>query len=161
MNKQHHYQVFLTWTGNTGQGTNDYSGYSRSHVLSAAGKPPIYGSSDPAFRGDKSQYNPEELFIASIAACHMLWYLHLCSESGVIVLDYKDSPTATMSEQADGSGHFSKVNLQPDVTVASASMIASAHSLHDKARQFCFIANSCNFPVHHASRVTAETQNGQ
>jgi organic hydroperoxide reductase OsmC/OhrA len=153
MKKQHHYQLSLTWTGNTGQGTRNYSSYSRTHILSISGKPLLYGSADPAFRGDRDQYNPEELFLASIASCHMLWYLHLCSEAGVIVLDYKDDPIAIMDENEDGSGRFASVSLQPHVLVAAESMSERAYTLHNKAHLFCFIANSCNFPIYHNPSV--------
>ncbi len=70
--KEHHYAVQVKWTGNLGQGTNSYHAYSRDHEISAAGKVAIAGSSDPAFRGDPARYNPEELLVSSLAACHML-----------------------------------------------------------------------------------------
>ena len=60
----HHYTIDTVWTGNTGTGTKEYRGYERSHTISAPGKPAIQGSSDPAFRGDASRYNPEELLVA-------------------------------------------------------------------------------------------------
>ena len=46
----------------------------------------IAGSADPAFRGDRTRYNPEDLLVASLAACHMLWYLHLAADAGVVVV---------------------------------------------------------------------------
>ncbi len=69
----HDYQVQVVWTGNTGQGTANYRAYGRSHEITAVGKPAILGSADAAFRGNTSQYNPEELLVASLSACHMLW----------------------------------------------------------------------------------------
>src|ERR1700750_1746367 len=100
--KTHRYTTQLRWTGNLGPGTASYRGYTRDHELSAPGKPTLPGSSDPAFRGDASRYNPEELLVASLSSCHMLWYLHLCSEAGVVVTDYTDSATGTMAETTDG-----------------------------------------------------------
>lgn len=149
MAKQHQYEIKTTWTGNTGEGTSGYRGYERSHVISAANKPDIPGSSDPAFRGDKTRYNPEELLVASLSTCHMLWYLHVCTDAGVVVVDYTDTAKGTMVETADGGGHFTEVTLYPSVVVADASMVEKANALHQKANQLCFIANSCNFPVHH------------
>ncbi len=86
--KQHQYYTKLQWTGNTGKGTETYRGYERSHSISVEGKPVIEASSDPSFRGDKSKYNPEEMFLASLSSCHMLWFLHFCSEASVVVLEY-------------------------------------------------------------------------
>lgn len=153
MAKEHHYSTQLNWTGNIGEGTADYKAYLRDHVLSAGGKPEIPGSSDPSFRGSPDRYNPEELLVASLSACHMLWYLHLCAVNGVIVVDYHDYAEGTMVETADGGGHFSVVTLRPVVTVAEASMTGKAMSLHHDANKLCYIANSCNFPVKHTPEV--------
>ena len=149
MNLQHNYTLTVKWTGNTGTGTSDYRGFERSHTISAGNKPAIFASSDPAFRGDKTKYNPEELFLASLSSCHMLWYLHLCAEAGVIVTDYVDNATGIMLETPDGGGHFTEVTLNPVVTVAEISMTEKANELHTKANGLCFIANSVNFPVYH------------
>lgn len=147
--KSHSYQLFIEWTGNNGSGTKDYTGYDRSHTIRAANKPDIDGSADPAFRGDATRYNPEELLLASLSSCHMLWYLHLCSDAGVIVTGYTDDPVGTMTQSDDGGGEFTEVILRPKVTVQDSSMIARATELHQKARAFCFIARSVNFPVRH------------
>ncbi len=149
MKGTHHYKMTTRWTGNTGSGTSAYQAYERNHILQVDGKPEIPGSSDPDFRGDKTRYNPEEMLVASLSSCHMLWYLHLCSEAGVVVVDYVDNATGTMVETADGGGHFSEVTLHPEVTVTDVAMIDIANALHEKANQLCFIANSVNFPVHH------------
>lgn len=147
--KQHSYQTTLTWTGNKGTGTSDYRAYERSHTLVATAKPEILGSSDPAFRGDKSKYNPEELLVASLSACHMLQYLHLCAVAGVVVVAYEDDASGAMEETADGGGHFTEVILHPHVTVADPGMVQKANELHHQASKLCFIASSCNFPVRH------------
>ncbi|MDO3640907.1 OsmC family protein [Mucilaginibacter sp. L3T2-6] len=147
--KQHDYKAIITWTGNTGNGTADYRGYERSHEISIPGKPIIPASSDPSFRGDKSRYNPEEMLVASLSSCHMLWYLHLCSVAGVVVLEYSDEATGIMTETADGGGYFKEVTLRPKVTLADNTMIAKANELHHEANKKCFIANSVNFPVLH------------
>ncbi len=149
MANEHQYAITTTWTGNTGQGTRSYKGYERSHTISVANKPDIAGSADPSFRGDHTRHNPEELLVASLSTCHMLWYLHLCAEAGVIVTDYVDRATGTMIVTPDGGGRFREVTLHPVVTVADAHMIDKANALHEPANQKCFIANSCNFPVHH------------
>jgi len=149
MSKFHHYQTLIEWTGNTGMGTRGYLAYQRNFEVITEGKPHLLGSSDPHFRGDKSRHNPEELFLASIASCHMLWYLHLCAEAGVSVISYEDHAEGIMQENKNGSGQFSEVVLYPVVTVESESMKAKAMQLHEDAQRHCFIANSCNFKIRH------------
>ena len=152
---EHTYNLTITWTGNQGQGTKDYRSYDRSHVVKVGGKQDLLCSSDPAFRGDKTRHNPEELFLASISSCHMLWYLHLCADSGIVVVDYTDTATGTMTETDNGGGHFTEVTLHPTITIADKTMETLATELHTKANELCFIANSCNFPIHH--RPTIQT----
>lgn len=149
MKGQHHYKATIKWTGNKGEGTANYKAYEREHIVSIENKADIIGSSDPAFRGDKTKHNPEELLVSSLSACHMLWYLHLCSEAGIIVMDYVDNATGIMTETVNGGGQFTEVTLNPTVTVADQSMIDKANELHKKANELCFIANSVNFPVRH------------
>ena len=146
---EHHYKTIITWTGNQGKGTADYRAYGRNHVINVDGKPTIPASSDPSFRGDKTRYNPEELLLASLSSCHMLWYLHLCCVAGVVVVDYTDEARGTMVETADGGGYFKEVTLYPVVTVSDASMVEKANALHHEANKMCFVTNSMNFPVHH------------
>lgn len=147
------YQVDVLWTGNSGSGTTGYHGYERSHSVQVKGKPIIYGSSDPAFRGDAAKYNPEELLVASLSSCHMLWYLHLCAEAGVVVVEYVDHAMGTLKETQDGSGYFEEVVLKPTVTVSNSGMVDLAGELHDIANEKCFIANSVNFPVRHQADI--------
>ena len=149
MEKTHHYTTSLTWTGNKGEGTASYKAYDRDHVHSVAGKPDIPGSSDPSFRGNPSRYNPEELLVASLSSCHMLWYLHLCSVNNIVVVDYRDKAEGIMMEKADGSGYFKEVTLRPVVTITDAARMEKAKELHHEANKYCFIAQSMNFPVHH------------
>ncbi len=153
MDKQHHYSLEVEWTGNLGAGTKDYRSYERNHVIRVDNKVVIDGSSDPAFRGDKQKHTPEELFVASIASCHMLWYLHLCSDAGVTVVKYTDRVTAIMVETADGGGKFVDVTLFPEVMITPGSSKEKAETLHKQANELCFIANSLNFPVKHAATI--------
>ena len=148
MTREHRYEVAVRWTG----ATSSYNSYSRNHEISARGKPPIPGSSDPAFRGDAARYNPEEMLVASLSTCHMLWYLHLCADAGVVVTTYEDSPYGLMREEPDGGGHFIEVVLRPVVTLARGSE-QNAARLHDRAHDLCFIARSVNFPVRHEPTI--------
>ncbi|WP_031070368.1 OsmC family protein [Streptomyces sp. NRRL WC-3742] len=153
MPKQHTYTVDITWTGNQGTGTSDYRSYARDHDVTAPGLPLIPGSSDPAFRGDPARWNPEQLLLASLSQCHLLWYLHLCSVNGVVVTSYTDHPVGHMAETADG-GHFTSAVLHPHVEVATPEMTEKALALHADAHKSCFIANSVNFPVTHEPVIT-------
>jgi organic hydroperoxide reductase OsmC/OhrA len=156
MARTHRYAVTVSWTGNTGTGTASYRSYARSNEISSdQPKPMIPGSSDPLFRGDKTRWNPEEMLVASISACHQLWYLHLCAEAGIVVTAYVDHAAGELDEDADGSGRFRRVVLRPEVTLAPGADAARAMALHQEAHAKCFIANSVNFPVEHEPRVTS------
>lgn len=144
----------MEWTGDRGSGTRRYSGYARDHVVRAPGKPDLAGSSAPEFRGDAARWNPEELLVAALSQCHMLWYLHLCAEAGVVVTAYVDEPRGAMEEGGDGSGRFTEVILRPRVTVAEPGMSEAATAAHAGAHRKCFIAASVNFPVRHEPVVT-------
>jgi organic hydroperoxide reductase OsmC/OhrA len=145
--KIHTYGTYVHWTAANGEGTKSYRSYSRNYTIGAAGKPEIAGSSDPAFRGDASRYNPEELLVASLSSCHMLWYLHLCSVSGITVVDYRDSASGAMEEDGSGLAQFESVDLRPVVTIAGEADRVKALELHREAHRLCFIARSVNFPV--------------
>ncbi len=149
MSRQHRYVVDLAWTGDRGTGTSTYRAYSRDHVLASGGKATILGSSDPNFRGDAGRWSPEELLIASLSACHQLWYLHLCAEAGVVVTAYEDQAEGMMVEETSGEGQFVSAVLRPRVTITADSDAAIAERLHDAAHQKCFVARSMNFPVSH------------
>jgi organic hydroperoxide reductase OsmC/OhrA len=150
---EHRYTVDIAWTGNRGQGTVDYRSYDRDTEMRFAGKPPLPGSSDPAFRGDPSRYNPEELLVAALSQCHLLWYLHLCAAASVVVSRYDDRADGTMLEEADGRGRFTGVVLRPVVEVVDEAMVQRALDLHADAAAHCFIARSVNFPVSHEPTV--------
>ena len=156
--KEHRYSVEVEWTGNSGTGTSSYRNYERRHEIRAPGapKPAIPGSSDPAFRGDASRWNPEELLVVALGTCHMLWYLHLCSDAGLAVSAYVDRAEGVMSEEADGSGRFRRVVLRPIVTFPPHVDLERARSLHDEAHRFCFIASSVSFPVEHEPEFRTE-----
>lgn len=151
--KTHNYKATVKWTGNKGAGTSNYQAYDREHIIFVDNKKEVLGSSDPAFRGDNTKHNPEELLVSSLSACHMLWYLHLCSQSGVVVTEYIDNATGIMKETENGGGQFIEVTLNPMVTVTEIAMIEMANELHKKANELCFIANSVNFPVYHIPKA--------
>ncbi|POX36614.1 peroxiredoxin [Streptomyces sp. Ru73] len=154
MPKEHSYLARVTWTGNTGTGPSGYRSYARAHEVTADGPPPLPGTADPAFLGDKDRWNPEQLLLASLAQCHMLTYLAVCTLSGITVTRYEDAASGTMTEDGKGGGAFTEVVLRPRVEIAAGGDAERARRLHTKAHEQCFIANSVNFPVRHEPEVT-------
>ena len=139
------YEANITWTGNRGHGTSAYTAYGRGHVVRVAGKPDLPMSADQAFLGDPARHNPEDLLVVAVSSCHMLWYLHLCANAGIIVRAYEDRPSGRLIE-AQESGGFESVLLRPKVTIESGD-VQEALRLHEDAHKNCFIANSVNFPI--------------
>lgn len=144
---KHLFKVDLDWASNKGEVPKNR--YTKSHTLSIDGKPDLSVSAAKAFKGDPSLYNPEDLLLSSLVSCHMMSYLYCCSQNNVEVLYYKDQAEAILEVDGDGSGRIVKVILNPVVTVADSSQMELALSLHKKANELCFIANSCNFLVVH------------
>ena len=151
--REHVYAATVTWTGNNGRGTAAYDAYARDYDIACTGKRPIRGSADPGYLGDGSRHNPEDLLVAALSACHMLWYLHLCAANRVVVTGYEDAAEGTMETHGDGSGEFREVTLRPRVTIAADSDTETAMRLHRQAHAMCFIARSVNFPVHHVPEI--------
>ncbi|MEU5873507.1 OsmC family protein [Glycomyces sp. NPDC047369] len=154
--REHHYEVTVEWTGNTGNGTAKYFDYGRDHDITAPGKPLIRGSADPAFLGQKERWNPEELLVAALSECHMLTYFSLCARERIAVTAYTDAATGTMTEEKGNSGRFTEVVLHPVVTIADPAKAERAAELHHDANRDCFIAKSVNFPVRHEVEIRTE-----
>lgn len=151
--RQHSYALTVRWTGNRGSGTSGYAAFGRDHEVLAPGKPTLAGTADPAFRGDPARWSPEDLLVAALSQCHMLWYLALCAHAKVIVTDYLDEAVGTMVEHTGGAGEFTEVVLRPRVTVARSDMVDKAGELHTPAHEKCFIARSVNFTVKHEPTI--------
>lgn len=147
MKNRHEYQVAIEWQGNTGSGTQTYSSYERTYSIQASSTSTIANSSDPKFQGDPAFWSPENLLVASLSACHQLWYLSLCAKAGIVVAAYEDVAVGIMVEDQDGGGQFERVLLQPRVTLKNAADRPRAAALHEQAHALCFIARSVNFPV--------------
>jgi len=155
MGPLHTYSATITWTGAGTAGTASYTSYSRNHEVELPGKPVLLGTSDPAFRGEPGRYTPEELLVVALSQCHMLWFLHLASTTGITVTSYVDQAGGTMRVEAQGAGQFTNVVLRPRLELGSTTtrtgepvtdeLVADVHA---RAHQHCFIARSVNFPVH-------------
>lgn len=152
------FSVNVTWTGAGSEGTASYTSYGRDHEVAIEGKPTLLGSSDPSFRGDASRYSPEDLFVASLSQCHMLWALHMAARAGVVVVGYTDRATGTMRVESAGAGQFTEVTLHPQLTVQGEVDEETVATIHRDAHAHCFLARSVNFPVRQAPLATEVLQ---
>jgi len=152
--QQHAYPCSIEWTGNRGDGTRSYRGYDRTWDVTTPGKPVIHCSNDPLLGGNPALPNPEDLLLASLAACHMLWYLHLASAAGIVVHRYSDTPIGIGEVHPDGSGQFLRATLRPDIRVDAGTDLDRAAALHHDVHRYCFIARSVNFPIDYAPTFT-------
>jgi organic hydroperoxide reductase OsmC/OhrA len=148
MPDSHVFRATIRWTGNLGSGTSGYREYSRDHEITSDGKSvTVPGSSAPAFRGDPARYNPEELVVAALSSCHMLWFLHLCAGAGIVVTGYEDAAEGEMVVRRGGEGNIVRAVMHPKVQLADPARAPELAALHQKAHELCFIARSVNFPV--------------
>src|SRR5690349_10904221 len=150
---EHDYKARLIWDGSLGDGTSTYAGYGRKYRVQFDGKPELKGSADPMFRGDRDTYNPEDLFVASLSACHLLSYLALCARSKINVVAYEDDASGILKLRPDGGGSFESVTLRPVVTISPESDEGKAMALHETAHDQCFIASSVSIPVFHEAQI--------
>lgn len=144
----HKYKTFLYWSAEGGEGTKTYRSFARTHHITAKTKA---GTEKPAIVVTSAfhsldHYNPDEMLLASLSSCHMLWYLHLCSENGVVVTDYRDEAELVLRLDAKGEGKVEAATLHPRVQISSGDPEV-ARALHKDAHKKCFVANSVNFLV--------------
>ena len=141
--------VTVRWTLPDGE---DFAAghYSRAHALSFDGGAVVMGSSSPGVVprwSDPAAVDPEELLIASLSSCHMLWFLDMARRDGWIVSAYVDTPHGTMG-QIDGKTAMVRVALHPVATFQGAQPTAERiETLHHRAHELCFIANSVKAQV--------------
>jgi organic hydroperoxide reductase OsmC/OhrA len=131
----------------------DDNRYSRRHSIAFDGGVQIAGSSSPSVvplpLSDASAVDPEELFVASLASCHMLWFLSLAAQGGLRVERYVDDAVGTMAKNAEGRLAMTRVRLRPQVTFIGERRpdAAALDALHHAAHERCFIANSVKTEV--------------
>ena len=148
----HEFFAHVDWTGAQKGATTDYKTYSRDYDILIDGRPTIKGSAAPPFLGTDDRYNPEDMLLASLSACHMLSYLALCARKRIKVTAYHDDAWGKM-EMKDGGLRFTEVILKPFVTIEADGDLEKAETLHEDAHGICFIANSVNFPVRNEASV--------
>jgi organic hydroperoxide reductase OsmC/OhrA len=144
---EHDYTCRIEWTGDRGRGTETYRGYDRTWDIATLGKPIVHCSNDPLLGGNPALPNPEDLLLAALSSCHMLWFLHLASKAGVVVHGYTDEPIGVGETAVNGAGRFLRVTLRPRIEVAAGSDLSKADAIHHEIHEFCFIARSVSFPV--------------
>jgi len=159
MPHEHFYNARMVWTGGRHGATASYDSYSREYTAVCEGKPELVGTADPAFRGDATKHNPEDLLLISLSACHLLSYLAECARVGISVIDYEDQAQGKLAIK-DGKMRFVEVVLKPRVVVAQGTDLARARALHERAHAGCFIANSVSFPVTNEPVIIEEGAEG-
>ncbi|KDN55482.1 OsmC family protein [Flavobacterium seoulense] len=130
--------------------------YIKTHQISIDGKAILDVSAAKAFKGDPNLYNPEDLLLSSVTSCHMMSYLYVCSQNNITVISYEDNAEATLEVLENGSGRIVEIRLFPKVIIQEKEKTEEALSLHTKANELCFIANSCNFPILHFPECRVE-----
>lgn len=142
--KSHSFEATLTWQPMGKKFT--FKEYSRIYKVSSPGKMEFLATAAPEYAGSKYHYNPEDLLVVSLSACHMLTYLAYASNSKVEILDYVDHAKGSLHQEGKVM-KFKEVILKPRIVVRKGTDLKKAESLHEKAHHGCFIANSVNFPV--------------
>ncbi|HPD93812.1 MAG: OsmC family protein [Rhodobacter sp.] len=145
--KSHSYTTHIRWTGNTGEGTAHYRAYRRDWEVAVPGKPVIPMSNDPLLGGNPALMNPEDLLLSALSGCHMLWYLHLASDAGIVVTGYEDTPEGIGALETGGAGRFVRAVLRPRITLRRGADLARARAIHEEIHKVCFIARSVSFPI--------------
>jgi len=149
---RHEYGAEVLWQRAAHEAFTDKR-YSRKHILRFDGGTEVPGSASPSVvalpMSDAAAVDPEEAFVASLAACHMLWFLSSAAGAGYVVDYYRDAAVGVMTRNAEGKWWISSVTLRPEVRFGSprAPGPDEFHQLHQRAHEACFIANSVKSEV--------------
>jgi organic hydroperoxide reductase OsmC/OhrA len=138
----HRYAARCSWTGSTATG---YDHYSRSHDATA---PPaaiaLTLSADPAFGGDPSLLNPEQLVVLAASSCQLLSFLAVAARARLDVVAYADEAEGELREDVKPM-RITRIVLRPRITVAAPEDDVSDERIRhlvEVAHRECFIANS-------------------
>ena len=127
--------------------------YSRKHLLRFDGGVEVAGSSSPHVvplpMSDAAAIDPEEAFVASLASCHMLWFLSIAAKRRFCVDRYLDSAVGVMAKNEQGKMAMTVVTLRPAVSFSGEHQPTRAQieALHHEAHEACYIANSVKTEV--------------
>jgi organic hydroperoxide reductase OsmC/OhrA len=135
----HHYRVTSRWSGSTGAG---YDAYDRSHEVSTTPvTEPLTLSADPAFRGDPTRLDPEQLFLAAASSCQLLSFLAVASRARIDVVEYDDAAEGVMPDDVRPM-RITEIVLRPRITVRGSVTEERVRHLCEVAHRECYIANS-------------------
>ncbi|GAB2473595.1 OsmC family protein [Xylanimonas ulmi] len=140
MTVQHDYVVGLTWSD--AAGTGSFGGYSRDHELIFPDKAATLPASAPEwFRGDKARYSAGELFVAAIASSHMVRFLEVASQVGLVVVRYDDEVVGTARLGSRGDGQIADLTLRPSLTVRPGphAHAAEVTRMHRRAQSMSLV----------------------
>ncbi len=144
------YTAQLLWQRADGEAFTD-NRYHRAHRLRFDGGVELPASSSPLVVprfSDPAAVDPEEMFVASLSSCHMLWFLSLAAADGWCVDRYDDAAEGVMARDTQGRMAMTQVTLRPQVVFAGHQPdAAQLHDLHHRAHDACFIANSVRTDV--------------
>jgi organic hydroperoxide reductase OsmC/OhrA len=135
----------LWWSGATKGATVSPATFSRDLEVALNGTT-LAMSSAPAYRGDASRLNPEQLFVTALSACHALTFLFLAAKNGVAVVGYSDDALGVLG-MVEGKIRMARVTLRPRITLAHDADEAKARDLVHRAHHDCFIGNSVSTDV--------------
>jgi organic hydroperoxide reductase OsmC/OhrA len=138
---EHH--IALNWE--KGDGPFTYEAYPRNHTIGFKnGQETLIASSSPAYKGDGSKPDPEDLLVAALSSCHMLSFLAIAAKKRLTVHSYRDDAVGFL-ENDNGKLWIARVILRPKVVIdADAETLVHIHHL---AHEACFIANSVKTQV--------------
>jgi organic hydroperoxide reductase OsmC/OhrA len=140
----HRYTVSSRWRGSTGAG---YEAYDRSHDVEATpGGVTLALSSDPAFRGDATRLNPEQLLVMAASSCQLLSFLAVAARARIDVIEYREDAEGEMPED-DPPMRITRITLRPRITIRGDVDDARVRHLVEVAHRECFIANSLTTKV--------------
>ena len=149
---RHEYGAEVLWLRAAHEAFTD-NRYSRKHRLRFDGGTEVPGSASPSLvplpMSDAAAVDPEEAFVASLAACHMLWFLSIAAGAGYVVDQYRDAAIGVMTKSGQGRLWISSVTLRPEVRFAGPREPEPDEfvRLHHRAHDACFIANSVKSAV--------------
>lgn len=127
--------------------------YPRAHRISFDGGDRLTGSPAPDVirppLSDPNGTDPEEMFVAAISSCHMLFFLSFAKAAGFVVDSYEDHASGTLAKDADGIVRMTEVTLSPRIAWSGAIVpdAADVDLLHHKAHEACYIGQSVRCPV--------------
>ncbi|MDE1950392.1 MAG: OsmC family protein [Burkholderiales bacterium] len=148
----HEYHAWIDWQRGEAEPFVD-NRYSRVHRLRFDGGVELPGSASPSVvplpYSSAAAVDPEEMFVASLSSCHMLWFLSLAAAQKFCVERYEDDALGTMARNAEGRMAMDLVVLRPRVVFSGAKRPdeAAVRALHHRAHDECFIANSVKTEV--------------